>query len=57
MNRIEKTRGIYLRRDDYDSKKYSSKKKQLREDFSVGEKVFVLVERIKKKSAPGKFYK
>ena len=33
------------------------KKKQLREDLSIDEKVYVLAERIKKKSAPGKFYK
>ena len=33
------------------------KKKQLREELSIREKVFVLAERIKKKSAPGKFYK
>ena len=39
------------------TKKYSAKKKKLREDLSIGEKVFVLAERIKKKSAPGKFYK
>ena len=38
-------------------KKYSFKKKQLREDLSVGKRVYVLAERIKKKSAPGKFYK
>ena len=29
----------------------------MRKEFSIGEKVFVLAERIKKKSAPGKFYK
>ena len=29
----------------------------MREDFSVGEKVYVLAERIKKKSHPGEFYK
>ena len=33
------------------------KKKQLREDLSIGEKVYALAERIKRKSAPGKFYK
>ena len=55
--RIEKTQGLQRRLDDYDTKKYSLKKKQLREDLSIGEKVFVLAERIKKKSAPGKFYR
>ena len=29
----------------------------MRTDLSVGERVYVLAERIKKKSAPGKFYK
>ena len=42
MHRIEKTRGLHGRHDDYDSKKYSAKKKQLREDLSIGEKVFIL---------------
>ena len=57
MIRIEKTQGLRRRLDDYNKKKYSLKKKQLREELSIGEKVFVLPERIKKKSAPGKFYK
>ena len=52
MNRIEKNQGLHRRLDDYDSKK-----KKFREDLSVGEKVFLLAERIKKKSVPGKFYK
>ena len=37
--------------------KYSAQRKKLRDELFVGEKVFVLAERIKKKSAPGKFYK
>ena len=37
--------------------KYSNKRKKLRDEFFVGEKVFVPNERIKKKTAPGKFYK
>ena len=57
MKRIEKTQRLHCRLDDYDKKKYSVKKKQLREDLSIGEKVYVLADRIKKKSAPGKFYK
>ena len=36
---------------------YSAKKKQLRTGLSIGERVYVLAERIKKKSAQGKFYK
>ena len=57
MKRIEKTQGLHHRLDGYDKKIYSSKKKQLKENLSIGEKVYVLVERIKKKSASGKFYK
>ena len=33
------------------------KQKKLRENLKIGEKVYILAERIKKKSAPGKFYK
>ena len=29
----------------------------MRENLDIGEKVYLLAERIKKKSAPGKFYK
>ena len=52
MKRMEKTQKLHDRLDDYDKKKYSLKKKQLREDLSIGEKVYVLAERIKKKSTP-----
>ena len=34
-----------------------AKGRKLRENLNIGEKVLVLAERIKKKSAPGKFYK
>ena len=57
MKRMEKNQRLHRRFDDYDKKKYSLKKKQLREDLSIGEKVYALAERIKRKSAPGKFYK
>ena len=57
MYRIERTQGLLRRLDDYDKKKCSAKKKKLREDLSIDGKVYVLAERIKKKSAPGKFYK
>ena len=43
--------------DRYDKKKYQRKRKKLRSELLVGEKVYVLAERIKNKSAPGKFYK
>ena len=57
MHRIEKTRKLYHRLDDYDVKKYSAKKRKLRDEHFVGEKVYIVAERIKKKSVPGKFYK
>ena len=57
IKRLEKTEKVHQRLDDYNKKKYSVKKKRLRNDLSIGERVYVLAERIKKKSAPGKFYK
>ena len=57
MRRIEKTQGLHNRLDKYFKKKNSLKKRQLREDLSICEKVFMVAEQIKKKSAPGKFYK
>ena len=57
MHRIEKTDKLNLRIDRYDQKKYSKKRKKLRENLNIGERVYVLAERIRKKSAPGKFYK
>ena len=41
----------------YEAKIYSQKKKKLRENLAIGENVLLLAERIKNKSAPGKFYK
>ena len=57
MHRLEKTHKLNQRQDRYDKKKYDRKRKKLRENLSIKEKVYVLAERIKKKSAPGKFYK
>ena len=57
MHRLEKMRKLNLRQDRFDKKKYDQKRKKLRENLNIGEKVYVLAERIKKKSAPGKFYK
>ena len=57
MHRLEKTHKLNLRQDRYDKKKYDQKRKKLIENLNIGEKVYVLAERIKKKSAPGKFYK
>ena len=57
MHRIEKTKLLHDRLDRYDKKKYLAKRRKLRENLNIGEKVLVLAERIKKKSAPGKFSK
>ena len=57
MHRLEKTHKLNLRQDRYDKKKYDRKRKKLRENLKIGEKVYVLAERIKKKSTPEKFYK
>ena len=38
MHRIEQTQELHRILNDYDSKKYFAKKKQLREDLSIGEK-------------------
>ena len=51
------TKLINDRLDRYNSKKHKAKRRKLRESLNNGEKVLVLAERIKKKSAPGKFYK
>ena len=56
MHRIEKTHKLNKRMDRYDRKKYF-KKKKLREILNIGERVYALAERTKKKSSPGKFYK
>ena len=45
------------RLDRYHKKLYSRKKKKLREELNVGEKVLILAERLQRKPAPGKFYK
>ena len=38
-------------------KKYKAKRRKLREDLNIEENILVLAERIKKTSAPWKFYK
>ena len=57
MHRIEKRKLFHDRLKRYEDKKYSRKRKKLRGNLNVGEKLLVLAERIKKKSVPGKFYK
>ena len=46
-----------IRMDRYNQKEYSKKRKKPQEDLKIGERVYLLAERIKKKSAPCKFYK
>ena len=57
MHTIEKTKKLHDRFDRYDKKCYTAKRKNLREDLMISEKVLVLAERIKKKAASGKFCK
>ena len=55
MHRIEKTKKLHDRLDRCDKKRYSAKRKKLREELLIGEKVLVLAERIKKKAAQASF--
>ena len=55
MHRLEKTKKLHDRLKRYDQKRYAAKRKKLREDLMINEKVLVLAKRIKKKAAPGKF--
>ena len=57
MHILEKSEKLANRLDRCDDRIYERKRKRLREKLNVGERVYVLAERIKKKSAPGKFYK
>ena len=57
MHIIEKTKNLDDRLGRYDKKRYTAKRKKLREKQMIAEKVLVLAERMKKKAAPGKFYK
>ena len=54
MHRLEKTDKLNQRQDRYDKKKYEKNRKKLRKNLNIGEKVYDLAERIKKKSAPAK---
>ena len=54
MHRIEKTQKLHCRLDRYDVMKYSAKRKKLRDELFISEKVLVLAESIKKKDNPGK---
>ena len=57
MHIIEKTKSLHDRLGRYDKKRYTAKRKKLREKQMIAEKVLVLAERMKKTAAPGKFYK
>ena len=57
MHRLERTQKVNIRQDRYNKQKYLRKRKKLMDKLNIGERVYVLAERIKKKSAPGKFYK
>ena len=57
MHRIEKSPKLHSRLDRYDVMKYSAKRKKSWDELFISEKVLVLVARIKKKDAPGKFFK
>ena len=52
---LKKKKKTSDRLDRYDRKLYSRKKKKLREELNVGEKVLILAERLKTKSAPTSF--
>ena len=57
MHIMEKSKKLANRLDRYNDRFYERKRKRLTEKLDVAERVYVLAERIKKKSAPGKFYK
>ena len=57
MHRIDKTKKLHDRLDWYDKKRYLAKRKKLKEDLIIRKKVLILAERLKKKAAPGRFYK
>ena len=48
FKRIEKSKNVSDRLEKYSRKKYAAKKKKICNSLEIGEKVFVLVERIKK---------
>ena len=57
IHKIDKTKRLHERRDRYDRGRYTSKRRWLREDLMIGEKVLILAERIRNKHAPGMFQK
>ena len=57
MHRIDKRKLLHDRLNRYNKIKYKKKRRKLGEYLNIRGKVLVLAERIKKKLAPGKFYK
>ena len=57
FHRMEKIKQVNDRLDRYDRKKYSAKRRKLRKNLNVVDRVLLLTEGIKKKSATGKVYK
>ena len=55
--RLEKVGKHVARQERYNSKKDERNPRKLREPLNIGENVLVLAKRLKKKDAPGKFYK
>ena len=51
MHWIDKTKKLHDWLDRYDVKRYSAKRKKLRDERFIGKKVLVFAERVKKKSA------
>ena len=54
---MSKDAARYKRHDICLDKKLNSRRKQLREPLTVGERVLVLAERLKKKDTPGSLFK
>ena len=54
IHQIQKILKLHRRLDKYDVMKYSAKRKKLRVELFIGERVLVLTERIKKESCPRK---
>ena len=50
MHRIDKTKRLHERLDRYGRRRYTSKRRRLKEDLMIGEKVLILAEKIKKKA-------
>ena len=57
IRRLHIVSKAYGRYERYEKKQYGRKKKKLRVPLEIGEDVLLISSRIKKKNAPGKFYK